>query len=42
MNQCAKYLGKRSLRSKVIILQTHTHRTDRATWTTKMVGNYIT
>jgi len=41
LNQQAKYLGQMPFRSKVIV-QTHrlAQRTDRSTWTTKVVDNY--
>jgi len=44
VNQHAKYLGERSSNSKVIFwnLNTYTHQTEYSTWTTKMIGNYLT
>jgi len=42
LNQHAKYLGRRSFSSKVIVqTEKNTHRTDDFTWTTKMVGHYV-
>ena len=44
LNHRAKYLGKRSFRSKVTVRihrHTHTHRRVCFTWTTQVVGNKI-
>jgi len=37
MSQRARYLGQRSLSSKVVV-RTHTHRTDCYAWTTVVIG----
>jgi len=41
MNLRVKYLGQRSLSSRVIVWTLrHTHQADCSTWTTKMSSNY--
>jgi len=40
VKQHCKYIGQRSFYSKILAwTQTHTHRTDCGTWTTKVVRN---
>ena len=44
MDQHAKYLGYESFCSNVILrthTHTHKHRSDRSTWTTKVVGKFV-